>query len=269
MSAIKQFITILLFIALLIAMVKNAKKTVQKVANVEDVHNELTQSVTEMNQQIADAIEQSTEGIEVEVEQTSGTVIGHTINDDKVTMSTDGTVTGSPAEAPATGSGDIPTPSFAKPKIQKKVKALSEEFIQQCQSASEEGRKEIFMNLIQEVKDKTNQIEYLKQTYNLQEPKAEKKTADEVTTIKMKVNYKNDKNEVKTVEMMFMSDRTIAHARDEIANAFRISKTHYCKWTLSFNNIDLCASSRGTIGTVLKKNSIPEGSVFQFVKYEG
>ena len=239
MSLLKHIIVIVAYLALLIIMVKQSKKTVQKVA---------------------EAIDTTTEGINVEVEQTTGEIKGHVGNvADSADAPTDVEGQEAPAmsstdvepqeEAPPASSTDVNIPSFNKPKVQRKVKPVDEQFKTMMRNATEEERKQYVSGLMDNISEMTNKVEWVKQEFAM-EVKKEKKTTVNYEEFTLKCEHSVN-NVIKT----FSTSKTIASIRDEFALHFGFKPKDLRVLTLAYDGKNICESVMNEMLSVLDQTT--------------
>ena len=165
-------------------------------------------------------------------------------------------------QAPPANSTDVPVPSFNKPKVVKKIKDLDEDFMKMCQEATHDERVKYMNGLVDDIKSMQNKVEWMKQTFALEEQKKTKKSNAIEGQISLTCQYKE---EIKT--MVVGLEKTIASVRDEFGLAFGIKKVNLRGWTLGLSNNNLCESSRASVASVIKKYNVKNGDVLQFAQY--
>lgn len=268
MNVLKQITVIVAYLALLITMVKQSKKNMQKLA------------------EMSDSINATTEGIDVEVDQATGTVIGHEVNSDPITI-VEGQVVGNVAgDVDATAStGDevveevtsastetVPVAPI-KVKQDKKVDfykvdpknvKVSDVFVRDVEKCTEARKKEMLKEMQDEMAVMATKCLHLEDVLKVKDNK--KKGDSKVENFNVVIQYEQ---EVKTLETK--SDETMGVLRDEACRVFGIKKTHFRDFTLMSDGIDICASSRAIVrgaSATKQELNITEGSVLVLLKYQ-
>lgn len=249
MSNLKQFAFVILYILVLYTMVKQGKMAVKKIATVEDQNlmdglatgsitpeqvvinrDELLQDLADVHNEVVDPVEETDEVKE---------------------------------EAPAKSSTEVPisVPTFSKPKIQKKVKPIDEDFKTMIRNATEEERKQYVAGLVDNIREMTNKVEWVKQEFDI-EIKRDRKPVVNDAEITLKCEHSTN-NVIKS----FAKERTVASVRDEFAQHFGFKTKDFRSLTLAFDGKNICESSRLTIGTAIGKFGMEDNSTVLLIRY--
>ena len=190
MQLLKRVLIIALLFISFGLMVKQGKKTVQKVAGKEELLKDLQEvadfvsdpHATQASTSTQDAVVETLEDINIEVAE--GTVVGHVHGAQETPREVvDGLIVGniygsaddnaSTADQVPTGyevpsASTTPTPTFEKKKVVKKIGDTEQAFIDKCNNANDDERKKFMDDLLKEAKVVQDKIEWLKQSFNME-----------------------------------------------------------------------------------------------------
>ena len=240
---LKQIAFILVCIFTFVAMVKQGKKTIQKIGD---------ESV-------------KTEEITVEVAPTP--VVGEIV----VNISGEASATADTADEVPSASIDLVIPTKVKNEKENAVSvkvllkdgdAVSEVFKTEMKNTSKERKQEMVKEMTDEIKDLLMKREFLLEGVGSTKKKDDKTEAHDIMlTVKF-----GEKTWINT----FKSDMTVSVVRDECCHHFSIAKTKYRDHTLLKDNKDLVVVGRATIGgklAIKAGTALASGSTVFLVMY--